>query len=512
MRNCAVPGCTNSSYTLERWYKTECKQHRCRHSSPACACNAPFSLHPFPTYLRDPEGRMKWIKLINRKDILVVNEKTKSDSKIWTPARYSRVCSEHFVSGKPTTLHPYPSLKLGRKTSSEKKVRLSPKVIVVTPSESSSESPPIDDHPVETENDHETYIVKCKCVPDCSCSGCVILQKKLHQHQHETDRFMEQMQTIYSLTPMQRKHVTPLRFLKTDKSTRNYTGLPSKQAFRDLFRYVRKHSHKMRYWTGAPWRFVCSPQKSGWKNKLTQQQELLLVLMKLRQDLTNQMLSDIFGISTSSVSSIFHTWIKSMSRLLAPLIFWPDKITVQKMIPPSLKKQFPQLRCTIDCTEILIDRPHDPELQAQTWSDYKKQNTIKFLVGIAPNGHISFLSKAWGGGACDQMITQTSGFLDLIDPTDVIMADRDFPIQADLLVHHAKLFIPSPSSGIEQPCADVPKTKKITNARIHVERAVVRLKWFSILKHTLPISMVPLADDIVIVCAALCNLFHPVVL
>ena len=102
--------------------------------------------------------------------------------------------------------------------------------------------------------------------------------------------------------------------------------------------------------------------------------------------------------------------------------------------------------------------------------------------------------------------------MNLVDPTDVIMEDSGFPIQNELLMRHAKLYIPPPSSGLEQqPRADVLKTKKIANARIHVERAIGRIKWFSILKNTLPISLVPLADDIFIVCAALCNNLSPLV-
>ena len=49
---------------------------------------------------------------------------------------------------------------------------------------------------------------------------------------------------------------------------------------------------------------------------------------------------------------------------------------------------------TTDRCEIFIDRPRNLEIQALTWSDYKKHNTGKFFVGIAPSGMISFVSKA----------------------------------------------------------------------------------------------------------------------
>ena len=62
-------------------------------------------------------------------------------------------------------------------------------------------------------------------------------------------------------------------------------------------------------------------------------------------------------------------------------------------------------------------------------------------------------SSAWGGRASDQHMSRESGFLDLLEPTDLIMADRDFTIKEDLTVgglhwkshHHVfnKLYLPS---------------------------------------------------------------------
>ena len=167
---------------------------------------------------------------------------------------------------------------------------------------------------------------------------------------------------------------------------------------------------------------------------------------------------------------------------------------------------------TIDCTEVFIERPRHLELQAQTWSDYKKHNTVKVLVGIAPNGAISFLSKAWEGRASDKKITCESGLLDHLDHGDLVMADRGFPIQEELLLRGATLLNPPPSSGKEQQTrAEVQKTKAVTNARIHVERAIGRMNRFALLTGTLPITLVPLVDDIFVVSAALCNLLPPLV-
>ena len=114
----------------------------------------------------------------------------------------------------------------------------------------------------------------------------------------------------------------------------------------------------------------------------------------------------------------------------------------------SWLKKYSFLRCTLDCTEVFIDRPRHMELQAQTWSDYKRHNTAKYLVVTAPNRMISFLSAGWGGRASDKHIVNESGFLNLVDSGDVILADRGFTINSELLMRGAKLEIPPTSSGI----------------------------------------------------------------
>ena len=48
----------------------------------------------------------------------------------------------------------------------------------------------------------------------------------------------------------------------------------------------------------------------------------------------------------------------------------------------------------IDCFEVFIDRPTNLMARAQTFSNYKHHNTAKILIGITPQGTISFVSEA----------------------------------------------------------------------------------------------------------------------
>ena len=91
-----------------------------------------------------------------------------------------------------------------------------------------------------------------------------------------------------------------------------------------------------------------------------------------------------------------------------------------------------------------------------------------------------------------------SGFYDILDPLDEVMADKVFTIMEELLLRNCRLHMPSGKRGHEQLAKEqVLKTKTIANLRIFVEQAIRRLKSFCILKHELSISRLNKLDDVV---------------
>ena len=116
--------------------------------------------------------------------------------------------------------------------------------------------------------------------------------------------------------------------------------------------------------------------------------KFVLVLMKLCLALPHKFLASLFGVSLGSCSSIINTWMRFVAKELKALVFWPRKEAVRAMMPMSLKVKYPNLQCTLDCSETFIQRPRDLLLQATTWSDYKHHNTLIYLVAITPDGNI----------------------------------------------------------------------------------------------------------------------------
>ncbi len=87
------------------------------------------------------------------------------------------------------------------------------------------------------------------------------------------------------------------------------------------------------------------------------------------------------------------------------------------------------------------------------------------------------------------------------------MADRGFTITDLLYERKVKLVIPAfTKRGMQLSEEDTINTRRIANVRVHVERVICRLKNFKILSQTVLINLTPNIDNILRICAVLCNL------
>ena len=120
----------------------------------------------------------------------------------------------------------------------------------------------------------------------------------------------------------------------------------------------------------------------------------------------------------------------------------------------------------------------------------------------------------------DRLLIANSGLLKHLKHGDLILADRGFNITDDLSLLGASITIPPFTKGkphLSQK--EVEFSRQLPSIRIHVKRAIGRIKNYKILYTTLPVSLIKweheaefaTIDKIVFVCAALCNLHPPLV-
>ena len=257
------------------------------------------------------------------------------------------------------------------------------------------------------------------------------------------------------------------------------------------------------------------------KSALTKFQKLILVLMKLRLNLGSQDLAYRFRVTPSCVSKVFLDIVHIMYKRMKSFIFWPQREELEMSMPMEFRKSFGvKVSIIIDCFEIFIERPSSLLARAETFSNYKHHNTVKYLIGITPQGAVSFLSNGYGGRVSDKFITENCGLLSKLLPGDIVLADRGFDISESVGLCCAEVKIPAFTRGKKQLSPlELESTRKIAHTRIHVERVIglVRNKY-SILQSTIPIGYlhcqvenVPTIDKITTVCCCLTNLCDSVV-
>ena len=512
--NCAVIGCTNSSYQLDKWRNNPCAIHAGQNHD-VCGCELPYRLYCFPGPKRFAEQRERWIRCVKR---------VTKDKKPWYPCSSDRVCSEHFVDGIPTEKNPDPSLKMGYELPEQPTSRRSlvKQPLAKKPKVAASSSICNEGQELETASDSSSLIIH-ECgnnllmkVHDTKCDSCEVkasiiltLSKEIEALRREND-FLHRKISAKQTAKATFSHCK----IKTDKKMNFYTGISSIPLFNIIFSLLSPYMPKLKYWRGR--KTTCSVKRQHLLRPklIPQKDEFLLVLMRLRLGLLNEDVADRFGISTATASNIFTTWIRLLSKVLGHcMLAWLPRESIREHLPAIFQKTgHSNTRCIIDCSEVFIERPKSLLSQAATWSDYKSHNTLKFLLAISPNGFITFVSSCYGGRASDKFICSDSGFYDLLEYGDEVMADRGFQIQEELMLRFCHISVPPGARTKSQMTPkECKKRKNIANLRIHVERAINRIKSFRILKSPLPITMTFHADDIIRTCSALCNFKPPLV-
>ena len=460
----------------------------------------------------------EWLARIRRKDI--------------RPDQYenTRVCSDHFVSGSPSKLFDdsspdwAPSLHLGydshesdcvdarseryeRVMERQSRKRASHELDPDRPSNISDQ----DDDPADRE---ESRIPAISTQTDVTMENLDSLEERaktlnipyvnnleaqlIEQREENRKLFVtanEMKQDIQFFS------LNELFFKDNDEKVLFYTGLSTWELLTKLFVYIKPYLKQ--------------------HSVLTPFQQLVATLMRLRLNLSGQDLGYRFKVHPSTISRTFEFVVGLLYTKLKPLIIWPDRDTLLKTMPMVFRKHYPHCVVIIDCFEVFIDRPTDLLARAQTYSQYKHHNTVKYLIGITPQGTVSYISEGWGGRTSDKFVTEHCSLLTYLVPGDTILADRGFDINDSVGAYCSTLKIPAFTKGKSQLSGiEVEQTRKIANVRIHVERVIGNIrKKFSLLSDTQPIDFLitspdqskTLLDKIVYISCALVNMCDSVI-
>lgn len=250
---------------------------------------------------------------------------------------------------------------------------------------------------------------------------------------------------------------------------------------------------------------------------------VILALRKIRLNEPFYTLSLIYDMHHSTVADKIFQVIHCIYPFMSGLVRWPSRDVIKQHMPDSFKKKYgDRVTIIIDCFEVPIESPRSEEMiaNANVYSFYKHHKTVKVLAGITPAGAIAFVSEAFGGRTSDQQVTRISGFLDLIEEGDFVLADRGFLITEMLAQKKAELNIPAFKKTNQQlEPLDACHSRDLAALRIHVERLIGSMRQKCLmLSNIIPITLlerwnggVPVLDQIIKIAAAIVNLCPSVV-
>lgn len=273
------------------------------------------------------------------------------------------------------------------------------------------------------------------------------------------------------------------------------TGLLDKETFQVLCSYVASVKCSIRY-------------HHGWRvEDIGLEDQIFMCIMKLRHNYPNFHLAKLFGCSRTTVSNVVLTFVHVLHELLFPCLEKMPSAFKNNLSAPQSFQEFPNCRVIIDCSDIEIATPELLKNQKQTYSVYRGMHSFKFLVGVAPNGTIIFCSSLFPGSISDKNVVQESGILSQMVPGDVILADKGFLIR-NLLPEGVHLNIPPFLNNGRLTASEAHRTEAIARNRIHVERAIGKIKEFKILSF-IPSYLRCYADILVQLSCCLVNLQRP---
>ena len=452
--------------------------------------------------LHDQNLLEKWVVNIRRANINVNN--------------HSRVCSAHFEGGKKQGAKDVPTIFAWTKAvKSRPPPKQRPEPVVSTPRFRSigiTTNMRLDNHVstcckdliIMNTADKEILVKPAATIEAATNTLLVEISNATTQTDHEVP--VATYSDASTMTEEDCSESTPLRIeqIQNDqKCLHFYTGFLSFQMLMVCFNFLGPAVSKLSYGDHQK-------HTKGKPHKLTPLNEFFLMLICLRLGLYIQDLAYRFQVSQATVSCICSTWINFCYCKFKELSIWPSRTIVDCNMPLSFQDLYPSTRCIIDATEIFIQKPENPSAQQLTYSNYKNHNTLKALIAISPSGAVSFISDLYGGNISDKELTAQCGLLDYLEEGDAVMANRGFNIHELLEAKGVTLNIPpklTDSSGGQLSESDRVKTRRIASVRIHVERAIGRIKNYRILE-SIPNSMHNMANQIFYVCSILTN-FQP---
>nr|XP_033809036.1 uncharacterized protein LOC117364183 isoform X2 [Geotrypetes seraphini] len=385
-----------------------------------------ISFHRIPAFHAEPQRHNEWLKKIRR-----------DPGPLFKVGACTRVCSKHFLPTdfvrtltgrrnlKPNCI---PSVFFWSKDAVLQPPPSSPKTRKLGKNKNSLESimPASQIQAQKTEQLH-LPLWSSSSLDHCYDVSPISESEMLDAARKEITRLQQQTEVLEG------KLFFLERFSNDSSLINFYTGFRDYATLKDLFLSLKPTTLNMKKWKQCQedgYNRVKANEDPG-EESLALIDQFFLFLCKVRQGFLEQDLAVRFNVSQCTVTRVIITWANYLHFMLAPSLQWPSREDIDKDMPACFQATYPHTRLILDCIEVKVQTESQNVLGSRTLI-YSSYITFKGLIGMSPLGSVIFVSPLFNSYISDKAIINLSGILNLLEPNDVVIADKSFPIH-DLL-------------------------------------------------------------------------------
>ena len=301
------------------------------------------------------------------------------------------------------------------------------------------------------------------------------------------------------------------RFSGSPSSIKLYTGFPNYNQFKEFFTNIESHAKAMISFSQT--------QRKKFKTlndyscNLPLIDRLFMYLHKIRVGSLDQDLADKFNVTVPNVSRNTILFTDFLYCLLGAQRLWPTKPQVMKSMPFEFLMVYPDVRVVVDCVRVQLQCPLGLAMNSERQQASRRGSAVnmKALIGMMPCGAISFISSLHSCSISDSHLTKVSGLLELLEPGDKVLVDKDFDI--GMLLQQKGCDVMGPHTlekKGEFTSRELENNQRIGNAKMHVKRTMKRVTEFHIFDSPLHPTLLGSASQMWTVCCLLCNFQGPI--
>ena len=234
--------------------------------------------------------------------------------------------------------------------------------------------------------------------------------------------------------------------------------------------------------------------KAGGGNnpKLSTEQQIVLMLVYLRHNLSFQILGLLFQVSESTAHNLFNYWQKLFRGSLPPSLLEQVKKFTEEV--EQIQENLTKHKLIVDSSEQVIERPSDYESQKQYYSGKQKRHTLKTQFVVLPKGtDIVDVVVGKPGPISDIKICRQT--LPKFKEEQVFSGDKAYVGESQITTPSKK-----PKNG-ELTEAQKEENKLLSSQRIFVEHLIRVVKIFKIAQERFRLNKQRYQSVILTVCA-----------